>query len=129
MKGIIQVKSHLEIIRDLILFTIHKLRQVLENKEDQFDDKSSRAAQCDCNRSVWCLTIANLELFRANDTLIHQQVMKRHEFSPWDWNPYGPADIPWNQHFDSAFEPGREKQRVFLENFQENLLDETKDSK
>lgn len=117
MKGIIQVKSHLEIIRDLILFTIHKLCQVWENKENQFDDEISTAAQYDCNHSVRCLTIASLELFLAYDILIHQQVMKRHEFSPWDWNPYGSADIPWDQHFDSGlpeFQPGWEKQTESL---------------
>lgn len=30
------------------------------------------------------LSTASLELVLANDTLIHQQVMKKHEFAPWD---------------------------------------------
>lgn len=54
MEGLIQVKSHLEIIRSLALFIIHKLRQVLQNMEAWFDDDNSRAAQHECNHSVWC---------------------------------------------------------------------------
>lgn len=52
VKGLIQVKSHLEIIRDMVLFIIHESCQVLENVEDQFDDDRSRAAQYECNHFV-----------------------------------------------------------------------------
>lgn len=52
------------------------------------------------NATILCdaLTIASLELFPANDTFIHQQMMKRHEFPLWAWQtlwfcryPLGPA--------------------------------------
>lgn len=38
------------------------------------------------NATILCdaLTIASLQLFLANDTFIHQQMMKRHEFPSWD---------------------------------------------
>lgn len=67
------------------------------------------------NATILCdaLTIASSELFLANDTFIHQQMMKRHEFASWDWNTHRSANITWDQHFDSglpAFQPGREKQ-------------------
>lgn len=51
VKGLIQVKSHLEIIRDMVLFIIHESCQVLENVEDQLDDRS-RAAQYECKHFV-----------------------------------------------------------------------------
>lgn len=83
------------------------------------------------NATILCdaLTIASLELFPANDTLTLRQMMKRHEFPLWTsqtlWfcrHPSGPAF--W---FGTPCFWTREgkTERVFLENFQENLLDKT----
>lgn len=129
MKSLIQVKSHLEIIRDLVLFIIHKLCQALENKGDQFDDNSSRVAQYECNHSVWCSHHCPLGAL----------------FCKWHFNPLADDEQTWiclmglkslwfcrislgtnifiqgSLHLNQG---GRNRQKVFPENFQEDLLEE-----
>lgn len=76
------------------------------------------------NAIVLCdaLTIASLELFPANDAFIHQQMMKRHEFPLMNnmilQAPLGTSILLWG--FLLLSHEGKDRERVFLENFEEN---------
>lgn len=112
MKGLIQVKSHLEIIRNL--FSIHKLCQASENMEAWFDD-SSRAAQHECNRSMWCSHHCQLGAFPCK-WRFHSSADDEKTWISLD-EQYDSAGTPWDQHFAlglPAFEPRRQGQREGL---------------